>query len=53
VDTDLLGAYRGGLQSLFVASAVYAPAGLTTAAITDLFAERPFAPIAAMPALAW
>jgi hypothetical protein len=29
------------------------PGGLNAGALHDLFAARPFAPIAALPALAW
>jgi hypothetical protein len=29
------------------------PGGLSDKALVDLFAARPFAPVAALPALAW
>jgi len=53
VDTDLLGAYRAGLRSVFIASAVHLPGGLDTRALEALFATRPHRPIAALPALVW
>jgi HAD superfamily hydrolase (TIGR01459 family) len=53
LDTDLAGAHAAGLASVFIASAVHLPGGLDTGALAALFASRPFAPIAALPALAW
>ena len=53
VDTDLLGAHRAGLRSVFIASAVHLPGGLDERALDELFASRPFRPIAALPALVW
>jgi HAD superfamily hydrolase (TIGR01459 family) len=53
VDTDLQGAHAAGLRSVFIASAVHLPGGLEANALDGLFASRPFAPIAALPALAW
>ena len=53
LDTDLLGAYRAGLRSVLIASAVHLPNGLSPAVLTELFQSRPQRPIAAMPALAW
>jgi HAD superfamily hydrolase (TIGR01459 family) len=53
VDTDLLGAHRAGLRSVFIASAVHLPGGLDAGALAKLFASRPFRPIAALPALTW
>jgi HAD superfamily hydrolase (TIGR01459 family) len=53
VDTDLLGAHRAGLRSVFIASAVHLPGGLGARALDELFAARPYRPIAALPALAW
>jgi HAD superfamily hydrolase (TIGR01459 family) len=53
IDTDLKGAYTAGLPSVLIASAVHLPQGLSPAALARLFAERPFAPLAALPALAW
>ena len=53
VETDLLGAHNAGLRSVFIASPIFLPDGLSAPALTELFANRPFAPIAALPALAW
>jgi ribonucleotide monophosphatase NagD (HAD superfamily) len=53
VDTDLLGAHRAGLRSVFIASAVHLPDGLDARALAELFASRPFRPVAALPALVW
>jgi HAD superfamily hydrolase (TIGR01459 family) len=53
IDTDLRGAHGAGLASVFIASAVHAPGGLDAGTLAKLFAQRPFAPVAAMPALAW
>jgi HAD superfamily hydrolase (TIGR01459 family) len=53
IETDLRGAHLAGLRSVFIASAVHAPDGLSNAALRKLFASRPFAPIAALTALAW
>jgi HAD superfamily hydrolase (TIGR01459 family) len=52
-DTDLLGAHRTGLRSVFVASPLFVPGPLDQAALSQLFADRPYAPEAALPALAW
>jgi HAD superfamily hydrolase (TIGR01459 family) len=53
IETDLAGAHAAGLASVFVASPIFAPDGLSAAALEQLFAGRPFAPVAAMRALAW
>src|SRR5262245_2006562 len=53
IDTDLRGAHGAGLRSVFVASPIFVPNGLDAAGLHDLFAGRPFAPVAALPALAW
>ena len=53
IDTDLAGAHAAGLRSLFIASAVHLPGGLEERALGALFAARPFAPVAALPALIW
>ncbi|KAB2914606.1 MAG: TIGR01459 family HAD-type hydrolase [Hyphomicrobiaceae bacterium] len=53
VNTDLLGAHGAGLRSVFIASGVHVTDGLTEAALLDLFAGRPFKPVAALAALAW
>jgi HAD superfamily hydrolase (TIGR01459 family) len=53
IETDLLGAHRAGLRSVFIASAVHVSGGLAPAVLEELFAARAFAPVAALPALAW
>ena len=53
IDTDLEGAHAAGLRSVFIASPIFVPNGLDAAALAELFAGRPFAPVAAMTALAW
>jgi len=53
IETDLAGAHAAGLRSVFVASPIFAPDGLSAATLDGLFANRPFAPVAAMSALVW
>jgi HAD superfamily hydrolase (TIGR01459 family) len=53
VETDLEGAHNAGLRSVFIASPIFLPEGLSAPALTKLFADRPFSPIAALPALVW
>ena len=53
IDTDLKGAHTAGLRSVFIASPIFAPDGLGAGVLADLFAGRPFAPVAALTALAW
>jgi len=53
IETDLAGAHAAGLRSLFIASPIFVPNGLDASVLGDLFADRPFAPVAAMPALVW
>lgn len=53
IDTDLKGAHGAGLRSVFIASPIFVPAGLSPTVLAELFANRPFAPVAALPALAW
>jgi ribonucleotide monophosphatase NagD (HAD superfamily) len=53
IDTDLKGAHGAGLRSVFIASAVHLPNGLSARVLEALFADRPFAPVAALSALAW
>jgi HAD superfamily hydrolase (TIGR01459 family) len=53
VDTDLAGAHAAGLRSVFVASPIFAPDGLSAELLDELFADRPLAPAAAMTGLAW
>ena len=47
------GAHAAGLRSVFIASAVHLPGDLDARTLAELFASRPFAPIAALPALSW
>ncbi|HEU0062892.1 MAG TPA: TIGR01459 family HAD-type hydrolase [Hyphomicrobiaceae bacterium] len=53
IETDLRGAHLAGLRSVFIASAIHAPQGLNPAMLAQLFQSLPFAPVAALPALAW
>jgi HAD superfamily hydrolase (TIGR01459 family) len=53
IETDLQGAHAAGLRSLFIASPIFVPDGLDAAVLGKLFSSRPFAPVAAMAALAW
>ncbi len=53
LETDLLGAYKAGFRSVFIASPIFVPEGLNDSVLAKLFAPRPFAPIAAMSALTW
>jgi HAD superfamily hydrolase (TIGR01459 family) len=53
IDTDLKGAHAANLRSIFIASGVHLPDGLSAAALRELFADRPFAPIAALARLVW
>jgi HAD superfamily hydrolase (TIGR01459 family) len=53
VDTDLAGAHRAGIRSVLIASTVHLAGGLDQRALTELFASRPFRPVAALPALVW
>jgi HAD superfamily hydrolase (TIGR01459 family) len=53
LETDLKGAHVAGLGSVFIASAVHVPGGLDAGVLDKLFGNRPFAPLAALPALAW
>lgn len=53
LETDLAGAHAAGLRSVFVASPIFAPQGLGAGVLTELFADRPFKPVAAMTGLAW
>ena len=53
VDTDLKGAHAASVRSVFIASAVHLPGGLDATGLARLFAGRPFAPVAALPALVW
>jgi HAD superfamily hydrolase (TIGR01459 family) len=53
IETDLAGAHAAGLRSVFIASPIFAPDGLDETLLAQLFAGRPFAPVAAMSGLAW
>jgi len=53
IDTDLAGAHAAGMRSVFIASPIFVPDGLDAGLLRELFAGRPFAPVAALPALAW
>jgi HAD superfamily hydrolase (TIGR01459 family) len=53
VETDLKGAHGAGLRSVFIASPIFVPNGLDAAVLAELFSATPFAPVAALPALAW
>lgn len=53
LETDLLGAYKAGFRSVFIASPIFVPEGLNDSVLEKLFAPRPFAPVAAMTALTW
>ena len=53
IDTDLKGAHAANLRSVFIASGVHLPQGLSAAALCELFADRPFAPVAALARLVW
>lgn len=55
VRTDILGAARAGIASVYIASGVNMPAGavLDAASLATLFADADVKPIAAMPHLAW
>jgi HAD superfamily hydrolase (TIGR01459 family) len=53
LETDLKGAFGSGLRSVFIASPIFLPEGLEASALAKLFADRPFSPVAALPALVW
>lgn len=55
VRTDMRGAARAGVRSVFIASALHVGHGhaLDAATLGALFAEEPARPVAAMQALAW
>jgi ribonucleotide monophosphatase NagD (HAD superfamily) len=53
VETDIRGGCEAGLRTVMIASAVHLEAGLSEETLAALFAPRTFAPIAALPALAW
>lgn len=54
VATDIRGASRAGIKSVFVASGVHVPRGMSVSDAADaLFASEPGKPIALMTALVW
>jgi HAD superfamily hydrolase (TIGR01459 family) len=53
ITTDIKGAAAAGLDSVYVASGVHAPGGLSAEALAELFPGAAIRPIAALPALAW
>lgn len=52
INTDMRGAHGAGLSAVFIASGVHMPDGLEPRALTRLYADKPFRPIAALSALA-
>ncbi len=53
IRTDIEGAAGAGIDSVFVASGVHAPGGLTSETLAELFPSPAIRPIAAMPSLVW
>lgn len=53
VETDIRGGCAAGLDTVMIASAVHLQQGLTPESLRALFAARDFAPLVAMPTLAW
>ena len=53
VETDIKGAHNAGFRSVFISSPIFLPEGLSATALANLFGNRPFTPVAALPALAW
>ncbi len=53
IRTDIEGAAGAGIDSVFVASGVHAPGGLTSETLAELFPNPAIRPIAAMPSLVW
>lgn len=53
IRTDIQGAAAAGLDSVFVASGVHAPEGLSGEALAALFPDPAVRPVAAMPSLTW
>lgn len=53
VRTDIKGAAAAGLDSVFIASGVHVPGGLSSDALASLFPTSDMRPIAAMSTLAW
>lgn len=53
VETDIAGAHAAGIRSVFIASAVHMAGGLSPKSLVDVFGARTFAPVVALPGLAW
>ncbi len=53
VKTDILGAVRAGIRSVYVASGIHLQGGLDAQALAKLFHEPEGRPVAAMSAVAW
>jgi HAD superfamily hydrolase (TIGR01459 family) len=55
IKTDIVGASRAGIASVYIASAVHMPHGaaLEPAVLREMFSDPAVQPIAAMPGLAW
>lgn len=53
VETDLRGAQREGLRSIYIASRIHMPEPLTAASAARLFAAHGVSPVAAMARLRW
>jgi HAD superfamily hydrolase (TIGR01459 family) len=53
IRTDIKGAAAAGLDSIFIASGVHAPGGLTSETLAKLFPSSDIRPLAAMPGLEW
>lgn len=53
VRTDITGAARAGIDSVFIASGIHVASELTNSALDDLFPDPAIRPLAAMTALAW
>ena len=53
VKTDILGAVRAGIRSVYVASGIHLQGGLDAQALAKLFPEPEGRPVAAMSAVAW
>ena len=51
--TDMAGAVRFGVRSLFIGSALHAKGPLDPATLAELFADQPVKPVGAMDGLVW
>mgnify|MGYP002376972124 FL=1 len=52
IRTDITGAARAGIDSIFIPSGIHVTSELTSAALDELFPDPAIRPLAAMPALA-